>query len=229
MLVDDSSVTQKVAGLVFANAGISVVSVPDGSQAVDRFREILPDIVLADVNSDGISGYEFCEIIKSETSPKNVPVILLSGSFEPFDKDEAYRVGADAFLTKPFESVPELSARVIGLIGLHNGRSRTFAAPDFYPDAESVEPNSEHFDTLKMPNAMNLMSEFGDGSSDDSLIEAVQHSVYQKNGRKTDIPVELLDEIVNRVAERITDDYVRDTARRVVSEVVDEFLQGRSS
>ena len=98
--------------MTFANEGIDVVSVADGDAAMQKFVEISPDLVLADVNMPGMSGYQICEMIKQDDSTSHIPVILLVGSFEPFDPGEASRVGSSYYFTKPFSSVRELVVKV---------------------------------------------------------------------------------------------------------------------
>jgi len=63
------------------------------------------------------TGYEVCEYIKQNEELKHIPVMLLVGSFEPFDEAEARRVGADDYLTKPFQSIRQLVERVGTLFG----------------------------------------------------------------------------------------------------------------
>src|SRR5687767_3663478 len=65
----------------------------------------------------GRSGYEVCEHIKRNERFRHIPVMLLVGSFEPFDEAEARRVGADDVLTKPFQSIRQLVNRVGTLLG----------------------------------------------------------------------------------------------------------------
>ncbi len=114
LLADDSITIQKVVNLTFADEDFEVISVGDGNSAMDKLREDSPDLVLADVNMPGLNGYEICEKIKA--ADQNLPVILLVGSFEPFDEDEAKRVGADDYLTKPFQSISQLVSKVNGLL-----------------------------------------------------------------------------------------------------------------
>lgn len=117
LLADDSVTIRKVVELTFADEGIDVTTVGDSAAAMSRFVEIQPDIVLVDAGLDGTSGYQICEMIKSDEATRHIPVLLLIGSFEPFDQDEAERVGADGFLTKPFHSIRDLVARVRELLG----------------------------------------------------------------------------------------------------------------
>ena len=59
-----------------------------------------------------VNGYELCEYIKQNEKLKHIPVMLLVGSFEPFNESEARRVGADDTLTKPFQSIRRLLEKV---------------------------------------------------------------------------------------------------------------------
>lgn len=121
LLADDSLTTRKVVELSFADKGIDVSAVADAESAMLKFVEIQPDIVLVDVGLEGTSGYQICEMIKNDEATKHLPVLLLVGSFEPFDQDEAERVKADGFLKKPFHSTRDLVARISDLLGRSNG------------------------------------------------------------------------------------------------------------
>lgn len=116
LLADDSITIQKVVELTFADEGVQVISVGNGTEAIERLEEISPDIVLADVFMPGMTGYQVCEHIKQNDRLRHVPVMLLVGSFEPFDEAEARRVGADDILTKPFQSIRNLVNKVSGLL-----------------------------------------------------------------------------------------------------------------
>jgi CheY-like chemotaxis protein len=112
LLADDSITIQKIVALTFADEGVQVVCVNNGREAIERLEELLPDVVLADVFMPLVSGYEVCEYIKQNEKLKDIPVMLLVGSFEPFDEEEARRVGANDTLTKPFQSIRRLLDRV---------------------------------------------------------------------------------------------------------------------
>ena len=116
LLADDSVTIQKVIELTFADEGVRVVAFSDGAKAIERLEEEAPDIVLADVFMPLKTGYEVCEYVKHNEKLKHIPVMLLVGSFEPFDEAEARRVGADDILTKPFQSIRRLIERVGGLV-----------------------------------------------------------------------------------------------------------------
>ncbi len=127
LLADDSVTIQKVINLTFADEGYEVIAVSDGDSALEKVYEKAPDIVLADVNMPGLTGYQLCERIKSSHDLSETPVILLVGSFEPFDEAEARRVGADDVLTKPFHSIRELVAKVNNLLSTRQPAKRATA------------------------------------------------------------------------------------------------------
>jgi CheY-like chemotaxis protein len=116
LLADDSITIQKVIDLTFADEGVEVITVGDGTDAIEKVEELLPDVVLADVYMPGFNGYEVCEYIKGSEKLKHIPVMLLVGSFEPFDEAEARRVGANDTLTKPFQSIRRLIEKVGDLV-----------------------------------------------------------------------------------------------------------------
>jgi len=117
LVADDSVAIQKVIDLTFTDEGMEVTAVGDGVSARNRLEEITPDIVLADAFMPGIDGYELCRIIRASERLREIPVMLLVGSFEPFDETEARRAGASAVVTKPFQSIRDLVSRVGSLLG----------------------------------------------------------------------------------------------------------------
>jgi CheY-like chemotaxis protein len=123
LLADDSITIQKVIELTFSDEDFDVVTVGNGRLALEKVQEIRPDIVLCDIIMPEKDGYEVCEFIKKNPALQHIPVLLLTGAFEPFDQDRAARVGSDGYLAKPFE--PEtLIAKVKDLL------SRAPARPD---------------------------------------------------------------------------------------------------
>ena len=145
LLADDSLTIQKVIELTFADEGVRVVAFGNGDEALQNLEELAPDIVLADVFMPGTNGYELCEHIKQNERLKHIPVMLLVGSFEPFDEAEARRVGADDTLTKPFQSIRRLIDRVGALVG---GRPPEEEVPTAeLPKGEEQEADVDRLDT----------------------------------------------------------------------------------
>jgi CheY-like chemotaxis protein len=142
LLADDSITIQKVVDLTFADEGVSVVCVNNGREAIDWLQEFTPDIVLADVFMPLVNGYEVCEYIKQNEKLKHIPVMLLVGYFEPFDEEEARRVGADDTLTKPFQSIRRLIEKV-GLLSSNRPPEEQIPTAELPRPEESDEPDEK--------------------------------------------------------------------------------------
>jgi CheY-like chemotaxis protein len=123
LLADDSVTIQRVIELTFADEDIQVTAVSDGEQAIQRLEAAPPDIVLADIGMPGRNGYEVAQFIKQSPRLAHIPVVLLTGAFEPVDQARAAEAGCDGVLAKPFE--PQL---VIGRVKELLARRRPAAA-----------------------------------------------------------------------------------------------------
>ncbi|MBV9216343.1 MAG: response regulator [Acidobacteria bacterium] len=190
LIADDSVTIRKVVELTFADEGIEVTAVGSAQDAMTQFVDLQPDIVLVDVGLEGTNGYQICSMIKQDDQTRQIPVLLLVGSFEPFDQDEAERAGADGFISKPFHSIRDLVERVNDLL---NGKqtdiaggmaSVSAAAPAGTPDDEDIEhlykssfavtDEIEQFDTVE-----GLLDQDG---FDDEMIETVHLETLAKPG-----------------------------------------------
>src|SRR6476660_8560745 len=103
LLADDSVTIQRVIELTFADEDVQVLAVGDGKKAIASIQADRPDIVLADVGMPERDGYDVAEFIKRNPQLANIPVLLLTGAFEPIDETRARAVGCDGVLVKPFE------------------------------------------------------------------------------------------------------------------------------
>ncbi len=119
LLADDSATIQRVVELTFAREDVRVVSVGDGEQAIEAIKRSVPDVVLADIDMPGCSGFEVAQFVRSQAASVDVPVLLLAGAFESIDQAQAQQAGADGILTKPFDPAV-LVSRVMEL--LRDGR-----------------------------------------------------------------------------------------------------------
>jgi DNA-binding response OmpR family regulator len=175
LLADDSVTIQKVVNLTFAEEGIEVITAGDGNTAMEKFVQSPPDLVMVDVNMPGFDGYKICEMIKQDDDTKHIPVILLVGSFEPFDEAEARRVGADDYLTKPFQSIRQLVSRVSDLLTRANGDNSIFTQDTLSPENHSTATSSiGDFDNAAgMKDKVNFET-FDETGADDEMIQTNQ-------------------------------------------------------
>jgi len=180
LLADDSLTIQRVVNLTFADEGIDVVTVGDGDSAMREVANNQPDIVLADVHMPGPSGYEICSMLRGIEETAKIPVILLVGSFEPFDPEEAERAGADAFVTKPFQSIRELVNQVKELLS-REAKSEPAAIAASEPQPSRVPPEidttdidsliQQSFSETAEPSQETAAAEFENDRLDDEMIE----------------------------------------------------------
>jgi len=153
LLADDSVTIQKVVGITFASEDVELVTVDNGDAALKRAREIKPDLVLADVSMPGLDGYELCAALKADPELSHIPVLLLTGTFERFDKERATRAKVDAYIAKPFEAqalvdqVHQLLERklppVVEDLPAANASADPQAAPDFSFDDLEFEAGTK--------------------------------------------------------------------------------------
>ncbi|OEU73208.1 MAG: hypothetical protein BA864_08890 [Desulfuromonadales bacterium C00003093] len=104
LLADDSITIQKVIGIIFATEDYQLLISDNGDEAFNKALDEYPDLVIADISMPGKDGFELCQAIKSEPRLAHTSVLLLPGTFEHFDEARVQTVGADGWLTKPFES-----------------------------------------------------------------------------------------------------------------------------
>ncbi len=108
LVVDDDLALAEMLGIVLRNDGFEVAHCPDGSSALDLFRETRPDLVLLDVMLPGLDGIEVCRRIRRESG---VPIVMLTARTDTVDVVVALNAGADDYILKPFKP-QELTARV---------------------------------------------------------------------------------------------------------------------
>lgn len=137
LVADDSITIQKVIGIIFGGEDYSLTVVDNGRSAIEKAREICPDVLLIDALMPGMTGYEVAEAVRATPALAHKPILILTGSFEPFDEEKARKSGADDFLAKPFES-QQIVNKVRELAEL--GASRQQAAPAPQPAAAVFAP-----------------------------------------------------------------------------------------
>lgn len=112
VVVDDDEHIRELATLYLQKEGFDVVCAFDGPGAVETVRQAAPALVVLDLMLPGMSGYEVCKAVRAES---NVPIIMLTARDEDVDKIVGLELGADDYLTKPFNP-RELVARVKAIL-----------------------------------------------------------------------------------------------------------------
>jgi CheY-like chemotaxis protein len=140
LLADDSVTIQRVIQLTFQNEDIRVIATSDGESAIQRIDAEPPDIVLADVGMPKQDGYAVSAHVKRTPLLRQIPVLLLTGAFEPVDEDKARASGCDGVLVKPFEP-QQLVGRVKELLAARKrGPERRLEMPMMRPAPSASAP-----------------------------------------------------------------------------------------
>ena len=108
LIVDDDANIAELISLYLMKECYETMIVGDGEEALKRFPEFKPNLVLLDLMLPGMDGYQVCRELRSSSQ---VPIIMLSAKGEIFDKVLGLELGADDYMIKPFDS-KELVARV---------------------------------------------------------------------------------------------------------------------
>lgn len=111
LLADDSVTAQNMGKKILTEAGHEVICVSNGAAALKKVGEQDPGLVILDIYMPGYGGLEVCQRLKENPATAGIPVVLTVGKLEPFRKEDAQRVRAEALIVKPFEA-SELQAAV---------------------------------------------------------------------------------------------------------------------
>jgi DNA-binding response OmpR family regulator len=122
LLVDDDPVILKLLQVNFEMEGFKVSTANDGVEGLEKARAERPDIVLLDIMMPRMDGLEVTKALKGDPETKDIPIILLSAKAQASDIQAGKDIGADDYLTKPFDPL-ELLERVNELL---EGGGRTY-------------------------------------------------------------------------------------------------------
>ncbi len=229
LVADDSATIQTVISLAFADENVEIEAVSTGDLVFEKARSTKPDVILADVFMPGCSGYEVCERIKADPELCHIPVVLMVGTFELFDRSEAERVGFDGYLTKPFDT-NELIHKVRSLAGakrveptpattLQEDSAAVTSAGVITPEPLISERTRESF--LGSNAILDLY-----GSQDDPPPGRIAARSASKGG---ELPQEVLRTIIEGVVRRLSPDIVREVAWEVIPELAEMMVRQRLS
>ena len=139
LIVEDDAAVRNTLAKVLTSSGIHSALTASGQEAVNRLREETFDIILLDINLDGMDGFEVIHTLRD--AGNQIPVMVVSGRTEDVDMLYSLEIGADDYITKPFNPVT-LAAKVKALIR----RSQAAAG------VSSIEAGPFRFDneTLKL-------------------------------------------------------------------------------
>ncbi len=103
LVVDDEVQLVEMLKMRLEASGYKVLSAYDGQEAVDKARAENPDLIVLDLMLPKLDGYKVCRMLKFDEKYKSIPIILFTARAQASDKEMGAQVGADAYITKPFE------------------------------------------------------------------------------------------------------------------------------
>lgn len=103
MVIDDEPDIVKLVKISLEMANFEVIEATSGKQALEKVREVVPDLFLLDIMMPEMNGYEVCEKLKQDPTTKNVPIVMLTAKGQKGDAEQGLRVGADDYIIKPFD------------------------------------------------------------------------------------------------------------------------------
>jgi DNA-binding response OmpR family regulator len=115
VVADDDVDIRDLVEFKLTTLGHQIVTVADGSSAVDACRTTRPDLAVLDVMMPGLTGLEAVRELRSNPALKDIPVILLTARAQQSDVQTGFDCGADDYITKPF-SPKDLASRVEALL-----------------------------------------------------------------------------------------------------------------
>ena len=111
LIIDDEKDIIETLGFRLEASGFDVISANDGVEGLEKAQKEKPDLIILDVMMPKMDGYQVCRLLKFDESTQHVPVILLTARGQDRDRKIWKDVGADAYISKPYDSV-QLVARV---------------------------------------------------------------------------------------------------------------------
>lgn len=115
LIVDDEKDMVFAVKLQLEANGFDVITAHDGQAALEIARKEKPDLLILDLMLPKIDGYKVCRMLKFDEKYKHIPIIMFTARIQKSDEKLGYEVGADAYVTKPFE-LPVLLSKIRELL-----------------------------------------------------------------------------------------------------------------
>jgi DNA-binding response OmpR family regulator len=208
LIIDDDINICELLRLYLEKDGFEVDVITDGLKAIDAFNAIQPNLVLLDIMLPGMDGWQICREIRKDSQ---TPIIMLTAKGETFDKVLGLELGADDYITKPFET-KEVVARikaVLRRVSSQNPAIDTIKEVSFdklYINLTNYElkVNDETIDTppKELELIFHLASNPNRVYTRDQLLDEVWGFEYYGDSRTVDVHVKRLREKLEGVSDK---------------------------
>ena len=140
LVVDDESLNRLLVDKLLKKEGFGVSQADSGDKALSLIETERPDLILLDVMMPGKDGFEVCSELKNNDATQRIPVILLTALSNRQDIEKGVKVGADEFITKPFDG-NELLLRIRSLLKIQDLNRYLSSQESLF---RSIETTAEH-------------------------------------------------------------------------------------
>jgi DNA-binding response OmpR family regulator len=198
LVVDDDKNISELLRLYLEKEGFSVVAAYDGLEAVKKFEDSTPDLILLDIMLPGLDGWQVCREIRKKSDK---PVIMITAKGETFDKVLGLELGADDYIVKPFDT-KEVVARIKAVLRRYSTKNDTKIKEVKYDSLSinltnyELRINSIHVDAP--PKELELLYHLASNPNRvftrDQLLDEVWGFEYYGDSRTVDVHVKRLRE-----------------------------------
>lgn len=116
LVVDDELDVLSMVKMRLEASGYEVITCSDGNTGYAKAKSDSPDLIILDLMLPGMDGYQVCRLLKFDQKFKSIPIIMLTAKSQQEDKEWGEKVGANCYMTKPFEA-KELLGKIKELLG----------------------------------------------------------------------------------------------------------------
>jgi DNA-binding response OmpR family regulator len=207
LVADDSITIQKIVALAFENEDVIVEGIGNGDEALTRLKSFKPNVVLADIDMPGLTGFELSRKIKESSALQSIHVLLLTNDFEEFDENLFQTSLANNHITKPFKS-EDLVKKVMTLLKDDSSIDKVMAAPeDDSPIKENDETEDEETEfVIELSQADRVDNDVVMDLGEEPLIDTPTEPVNEDIDLGEELPI--VDSLAELVSEQ--DDVVLD-------------------
>ncbi|RMH01774.1 MAG: DNA-binding response regulator [Chloroflexi bacterium] len=193
LVVDDEANIRELARMYLEKEGYRVLTVDDGAKALAQIQQDMPDLMVLDLMLPEVDGWEVCRRVRAKS---NLPILMLTARDDDVDKIVGLEMGADDYLTKPFNP-RELVARVRAILRRVGGEERPSAQPremgnvtidpasrEVRVDGTRVNLRTKEFDLL-----LTLVDHVNQVLSRDQLLDLVWGYEFYGQTRTVDVHI----------------------------------------
>ena len=196
LIVDDEAGIREIIRMNLELAGYECYEVEDGEKAIKILEQVIPDIVLLDIMLPKLDGYQ----VSSEFIKRDIPIIFLTAKESTLDKVKGLKLGADDYITKPFEAI-ELLARVEVVLRRRGKEEKIYSFRDVEIDfskrevikaGKRIDLTSQEYNLLEV-----LIKNKNLALSRETLLEKAWGYDYYGDTRTIDIHIQRLRKKLN--------------------------------